>query len=268
MRRLWLRWVLLLLFVAVLGTAFVNLGQWQLRRLHERETRNATTITNEARPTVPFSQVFNRPITDADQWQRVQAHGTFDADHQFIARYRNDNDDRGYEVVTPLHTDAGTVLVDRGFIAMTGSEFPDTAPAPPAGEVTLVGQVRRSERGRPGAIRPDGGQVRLINASAIGATLPYPVLDGYIGVLSMQPVQQGEFRPVSVPELSNGPHFWYAVQWFMFTGIAAFGLVVFIRGDVRDRRAAKKQLTDEGQGAPANSRDHPVPDIHQARSHG
>lgn len=265
MRPLWLRWVLLLLFVAILGTAFVNLGQWQLRRLHEREVRNATTLINESRPPVPFSQVFDHPIVDADQWQRVQARGTFDAEHQFIVRYRKDNDDRGYEVITPLHTDSGqTVLVDRGFIAMTGSEFPDAAPPPPAGEVTLVGHVRRSENGKRGAIQPDDGQVRLINAPAIGATLPYPVLDGYIGVLSMKPAQQGEFRPISVPELSNGPHFWYAVQWFMFTGIAGFGLVVFIRSDVRDRRAAKAAAAKD----PENAGPHPVPDGRKARTHG
>jgi flagellar biosynthesis/type III secretory pathway M-ring protein FliF/YscJ len=41
---------------------------------------------------------------------------------------------------------------------------------------------------------------------------------------------------VLVPELSDGPHFWYAVQWFMFTGIGVLGVVVFIRGDLRARR--------------------------------
>jgi cytochrome oxidase assembly protein ShyY1 len=82
------------------------------------------------------------------------------------------------------------------------------------------------------------GQVRLINAAALQTALPYPVPDGYLGLLTVQPAQTGNLVPVLPPELSSGPHFWYAVQWFMFTGLAVLGIVVFIRGDLRARRAA------------------------------
>ncbi len=47
--------------------------------------------------------------------------------------------------------------------------------------------------------------------------------------------------PVAVPELTSGPHFWYAMQWFMFAGIGILGIVVFIRSDLRDRRTARKR---------------------------
>jgi hypothetical protein len=46
--------------------------------------RNATTIANERSPIQPYEQVFFRPISDADQWQKVEARGSFDADHQFV----------------------------------------------------------------------------------------------------------------------------------------------------------------------------------------
>src|SRR3954468_5317202 len=111
MRRLWVRWTLLIVFVAVLGTVFVNLGAWQLDRLHQRQARNTTTITNEQRPVRPYADVFTRPIREADQWQRVEARGTFDAAHQVVVRYRTNGDTNGYEVVTPLRTATGTVLV-------------------------------------------------------------------------------------------------------------------------------------------------------------
>ena len=55
----------------------------------------------------------------------------------------------------------------------------------------------------------------------------------------MTPAQSGDFVPVEVPEISEGPHFWYAVQWFMFTGIGIAGVVVFIRGDLRARREGR-----------------------------
>ena len=249
MRHLWLRWALLIAFVAVLGVAFVSLGNWQLDRLAQRKERNATTIANEQKPVQPFELVFTHPITDADQWQRVEARGTFEADHQFVVRYRSNSGVDGYEVVTPLRTASGAVLVDRGFIPLErGTRIPSVAPAPPAGEVTVVGHVRRSEKGRRAATTPAGNQVRLINSDAIAATLPYEIESGYIGLITIQPEQLGGFQPIQLPELSDGPHFWYAVQWFMFTAVAVAGIVVFIRGDLQARReergdAAKAQAT-------------------------
>jgi cytochrome oxidase assembly protein ShyY1 len=243
-RRLWLRWALLIIFVAVLGIVFVNLGEWQLDRLAQRRERNATTIANEQKPIRPYEEIFTRTITDADQWQRVEARGTFDPDHQFVVRYRNNGDAEGYEIVTPLHTATGTVLVDRGFIPRVhGAQIPSTAPAPPAGEVTLVGHVRRSEKGRRAATTPVNNQMRLINSDAIAATLPYPISSGYIGLLTVQPEQPGGFQPIQLPELSEGPHFWYAVQWFMFTAVGVAGIVVFIRGDLRARREEREETS-------------------------
>ena len=244
MRRLWLRWALLIIFVAVLGVVFVNLGEWQLDRLAQRKERNATTIINEQKPVQPYEQVFTRPVTDADQWQRVEARGTFDAQHQFVVRYRSNGDADGYEVVTPLRTATGAVLVDRGFIPLQrGTQIPYVAPAPPTGEVTVVGHVRRDEKGRRAATTPVGNQMRLINSQAVAATLPYPIATGYIGLLTVQPEQQGGFQPIKLPELSEGPHFWYALQWFMFTAVAAAGIVVFIRGDLRARREEREDAT-------------------------
>lgn len=241
MRRLWLRWALLIVFVALLGVAFVSLGNWQLDRLAQRKERNATTITNEQKPVQPYEQVFTHPITDADQWQRVQARGTFDADHQFVVRYRSNGGADGYEVLTPLRTASGAVLVDRGFIPLErGTRIPSVAPAPPSGEVTVVGHVRRNERGRRAATAPAGNQVRLINSDAIAVTLPYEIDSGYIGLLTVQPEQQGGFQPIQLPDLSEGPHFWYAVQWFLFTAIGVAGIVVFIRGDLRARREERE----------------------------
>jgi cytochrome oxidase assembly protein ShyY1 len=240
-RRLWLRWALLIVFVALLGVAFVSLGNWQLDRLAQRKERNATTITNEQKPVQPYEQVFTHPITDADQWQRVEARGTFDADHQFVVRYRSNGGADGYEVLTPLRTASGAVLVDRGFIPLErGTRIPSVAPAPPTGEVSVVGHVRRNERGRRAATAPAGNQVRLINSDAIAVTLPYEIESGYIGLLTVQPEQQGGFQPIQLPDLSEGPHFWYAVQWFMFTAIGVAGIVVFIRGDLRARREERE----------------------------
>ena len=117
------------------------------------------------------------------------------ATHQFVVRNRNNGENRGYEVVTPLRTATGTVLVDRGFIGVVpGTGIPAVGPPPPSGEVTVVGHVRRNEQGRAGAINPVNGSVRLINSDALQPAIGYPVANGFISAIEMTPPQSGRLR--------------------------------------------------------------------------
>ncbi|MBO0812528.1 MAG: SURF1 family protein, partial [Microlunatus sp.] len=205
--------------------------------------------TNEAAPVAAFDQVFTHPITAADEWRRVRVTGTFDGAHQYVIRYRSNAGNDGYEIIAPLHTDSGkTVLVDRGFITLQGgTQIPNTAPPAPSGPVTIIGRVRQNEPGRDSAIVPVDHHARLIDSTRIGADLRTPVVNGYIDVISMTPRDPGHFQTIALPELNDGPHFWYAVQWFMFTGIGVLGVIVFIRGDLRDRRERLQQEQQEQQ---------------------
>ena len=240
-RRLWLRWIAMGLVVVCLAVAFVNLGRWQLDRLQQRRDSNGVVVAHESAPVVDWRTIYTRPITEADQWQRVSVTGTFDAERSFVVRYRSNAGATGWEIVTPLRTADGNVLVSRGFAARPAAQdFPRTAPAPPAGEVSVVGYVRRSEQGGAEAITPADGQMRLINAAAVAGTLPYPLVDGYIGAITVTPPASDGLVPVEPPDLTEGSHFSYALQWFAFAIIAGLGLVVLIRSDLRDRRAAAR----------------------------
>ncbi len=245
--RLWLRWVVMGVAVVCLAVAFVNLGRWQLDRLQQRRDNNGVVVAHEKSAVVDWQTVFGRPIEDADQWQRVRVTGTFDADRSLVVRYRSNGEQTGWEIVTPLRTPQGNVLVSRGFAERPAAEdFPRTAPPPPPGEVTVVGYVRRNEQGGPGAIVPVDGQVRLINSEAVAGTLPYPLVDGYIGAIELTPAATDGLVPVNPPELTEGNHFSYALQWFAFAAIAGVGLVVLIRSDLRDRRRARATASATG----------------------
>ena len=103
-----------------------------------------------------------------------------------------------------------------------------------------MGYVRRDEQGDTGAVDPIGNSVRLVNSEAIGRTLPYPITNGYIGLLTVTPAQEGKFVPVDTPEISDGPHFWYAVQWFMFAAFAFVGWFAMVRKDIVESRRAPR----------------------------
>lgn len=240
-RRLWFRWAAMGVAVVCLAVAFVNLGRWQLDRLQQRRDNNGVVVAHESAAIVDWRTVFTRPLTDADQWQRVRVQGTFDPEHSYVVRYRSNGDQTGWEIVTPLRTADGNVLVSRGFAARpSAQDFPRTAPPPPAGEVTVVGYVRRDEQGGTDAITPVDGQMRLINSVAVAGTLPYPLVNGYIGATELSPAVSDGLVAVNPPELTEGNHFSYALQWFSFALIAGVGLVVLIRSDLRDRRKARQ----------------------------
>jgi cytochrome oxidase assembly protein ShyY1 len=252
--RPWLRWLALAVFVVALAVAFVNLGRWQLDRLDQRRERNNSVVVHENSPVADFTTVYNRTLTEADQWQRVAVTGSFDAGHQFLVRYRTNGPASGYEVVTPLRTTTGAwVLVDRGFgIKPNDQDYPTTLPDPPAGQVSLVGYVRRDEQGSPEATTPvqPGNTIRLVNSTALSASLPYPVVNGFLSLIEMTPAQTGGLIPVTPPELTEGNHLSYAIQWFTFAGMAGLGLVLLIRSDLRAIRRPAALAVTEREEAP------------------
>lgn len=251
-----LRWIGLIAFACVLAVVFVQLGQWQLRRLDERKAHNVAVRTAEAAPVADWRDYFTRPLTEADEWHQVRIEGTYLTDRQYVVRFRSNGEAKGYEVITPLRTADGTVvLVDRGFVAVApGVPLPTTAPPAPSGTVTVVGRVRIDEKGGPGAEDPNAGQVRVVNSAKIGRDLGIPVAQGWLQLTSVTPAQDPSFVPVALPTLDEGPHLSYAVQWFLFTAVGVIGVAMFIRADLRDRRkerarAARKAARAAETGA-------------------
>jgi cytochrome oxidase assembly protein ShyY1 len=54
-----------------------------------------------------------------------------------------------------------------------------------------------------------------------------------------EPPQPGELPAlVPPPDLSEGPHLSYAIQWFTFAAVALVGTALLVRREVRDRAQA------------------------------
>lgn len=152
MKKLWVRWVALVLLVIVLGLVMIRLGQWQLHRLSGRREANNIIRTNHSKPPVEWSTLMgDHEVTSQQQWRPVIITGTFDTAHELQVRYRSNGDDDGSEVVTPVVTKGGRhVLIDRGFLKRSSHEG-DTQALPPApsGTVMVTGLVKGNEHGNP-----------------------------------------------------------------------------------------------------------------------
>ncbi|MFV0452150.1 MAG: SURF1 family protein [Propioniciclava sp.] len=264
MRRTWVRWLLLTVFVVALAVTFINLGRWQLDRLDQRREQNTVVAAHENAAVISFAEAFDHPIAEEDQWQRVEVHGTYDAEHQVQVRYRSLGDLKGWELLTPLSTtDGRTVIINRGFIERPSNEdFPRSFPAPPSGEITVIGYVRRNDAGPDDALTPTENTVRLINSDALGSWMGTDLANGYVSLISSDPPQTGaEFHVVTPPPPTEGPHLSYALQWFSFTLIAGVGLFILIRNDIRDsRKLRERSARDAAAAAPQEQPDGPDTD--------
>jgi cytochrome oxidase assembly protein ShyY1 len=221
------RWLLFLAVVLLLAYACLLLGRWQWHRLESKKTNNAIIRSNEDAPPAPVEQVLRegRNPETTQQYAVVSATGTYDVGKTVIIRYQTDDHGQsGVDVVVPLVTANGTaLLVDRGWVATTnqGLTDPSQVPAPPSGTVTVTGSVRQNADG--GSAQVVDGSARAISSTQIQPAIGIPVYGGFVDLTTETPAPTTPLEPAEPPDLSNGPHFFYALQWWFFGLLALFG---------------------------------------------
>lgn len=220
------RWIAGHVLLLVTVITFVNLGLWQLRRLDERRSDNATVAARIERPALPFDEVAAETTGDGDAvaFRPVVVTGTYDPDAQLLTAPRAIPGGPGQQVLTVLErTDGPDVLVDRGWVPFDRDL--EAAPAPPAVPVTVRGFVRAREPGPAG----QAPQVAQIVPAQIGDRLGRSLSPLYVQLAAQEPpAQAGEPRPTPLPEQTEGNHLSYALQWFSFAAIALVGYPLLV----------------------------------------
>lgn len=237
----WIGFHLLVIGAIVL---MVNLAFWQIRRLDERREFNAEVTSRSSQPVADIVDVV-QPGTDPDdvEWRTVEATGTYVADQQLIVVNRGQNGAAGVNVVTPLQlSDGRLLLVNRGFVPEPG-----TAPAPATGTVTVEGRIRASQVRALGQLTDADAarltEVQRIDIPRIAQQLPGETVQVYLDLLASEPAQGAVPIPVPDPELSEGPHLSYTIQWFIFSVCVLVGWVLAVR------RSAKKYADERARAA-------------------
>lgn len=250
------RWVLFALVVAALAWLASLLGQWQFHRLDERRAENSIVARNLDRPPVPVDSVLSvdaAPDED-DEWRRVIVHGTWDDEHTIVLKYQTRQGSSGVDVVTPLRTPAGpAVLVDRGWLATdnTGGTRPNL-PEASAGTVTVIGWVRRDATGSATGITDLA--TRAISSRAAATMLPYPLYQGFLDLQTETPEPPEPLAATELPDETEGPHFFYGLQWWFFGALAIFGFGYLAYDEWR--RAREEESEGAGSERPEHAAVH------------
>ena len=140
---LWPTLISLPIFVVSLG-----LGIWQMERREWKRDILDRIATNQAAAPLTLDELLQGdPLRF--EYGRVKLAGTFLHDREFYLAARSLKNTVGLQVVTPVKTDDGRiVLFDRGFVPQEQKDPARRAAGQLPGRVELVGIVRRNQEQR------------------------------------------------------------------------------------------------------------------------
>lgn len=250
------RWIVAIVVGLMITLLFARLGIWQLDRLEERRAQNTTIEDRMAEPPRPLVGILGQYGDDAESmaYRHAVAEGEFRTEDEFFSIGRTYGDLTGTLIATPFDLEDGSVLiVVRGLV-------PPGTPGPPAdgfepaeGVMFIEGPLQPGEESTAiGESPPDNGDLTSLSRLDLdyidqwisGDVLPVLLyLEGWT-----VPNPELTPEPIPQPELTEGSHLGYAVQWFAFALIVFFGVAALI---YREGTAAAPIETEPDQTSPA-----------------
>lgn len=261
------RWLFGHLLALGLIVLFVALGLWQLRRLDQRQAHNAIVIERGAREPTALREALAEGEATGEvlEYLRVVAEGEFAPAYEVLLRGRSLGGQPGFNVLTPLVLDDDTageanagsselvagieaeaasaarpaaILVERGWVPYDNDTVPVVQAPPPEGPVSVSGLLRAP------STRPEGAGGRLtprdppagelvqtfyVDVERLSAQMPFELVGAYLQQTASNPAQPSELPlPIPEPEVDEGPHRGYAIQWFSFAVIGVVGYAILL----------------------------------------
>ncbi|MFB0834188.1 SURF1 family cytochrome oxidase biogenesis protein [Arthrobacter halodurans] len=241
----WLGWFLM---VCVFAAACAALGNWQMNRLDEARADNGLVAANYDAAPVPYAEA-SREFSRLDPertWTPVALRGQYLDRDTAVVRNRPLNGAPGYEVLVPFRTQEGdVVVVNRGWLPIGNDTAgrPDTVPAPPSGTVDVVARLKAGEPDV-GRTAP-AGQLASIQLERYERLLGYDVQTGAYGVLASEaPAPASTPAALPRPEIDEGNHLSYSLQWFAFAVLGFVGLGYAAKQQARINREDREEAAE------------------------
>lgn len=206
-------------------------SQWQFQRGIDRQDRNAIIESQLQLSAIDLSETMRD--FPKYEWRTVTTLGTFDSAKQILLKNRYFEGVYGYEVLTRFtSSDGRSFWVDRGWVK--AGKDATTAPivsAPPTEEVSIKARLRLDRSLPQGAFfalpSSGGGMISKLNAQTDSQSEGF-----YLDLLSGSLDSLTPEVPAQVPELSDGPHLAYSLQWIFFAGLVIYGRILIRRGQI------------------------------------
>lgn len=231
------------LLVLAVVAGCLTAAVWQWDRLEQARAHNALAEQRMEAEPAPVDELRERGMdVDALEHRRAVATGTFRPDEEVLQRNRTHQGNQGLHVLTPLELDDGTaLLVVRGWVPAGVDGPPVTEAPPPEGRVEVTGILEPSvDQPSFGARDPEEGRLdRVFHADTerLDRQTEGELLPMVLRLQEPAPAQGELPLPVGAPELDEGQHLSYTVQWSIF---ALLALITYTAWLVRRQRGTKR----------------------------
>ena len=206
-------------------------SQWQFQRGIDRHQRNSNIESALSKPTMNLEDISSD--YDSVEWRSVTASGTLDSTNQILLKNRYFEGVYGYEVLTRMKLEDGRNLwLDRGWVkaGKDAKTAPEITPVPD-GTVSITARLRLDRslpQGSFFALPASGaGMISKLNAQSGLESEGF-----YLDLINGSDPRLKPEVPAQVPELSDGPHLAYALQWIFFAGLIVYGRILIRRGQI------------------------------------
>ncbi|HVW63823.1 MAG TPA: SURF1 family protein [Nitrosospira sp.] len=212
----------------------LQLGNWQLSRAREKESRQEQLDTLSREPAVVLPEV---PVKLEDfQYRRVEVRGVYVPTHTIFLDNKINQGAAGYHVITPLRigTSSMHVLVNRGWVVANPDRTKLPSVITPEGQVTISGTATTAsqktlELSKEVVSGPVWGNLDPERyASATGLRVQ-PVM-----ILQQDDVNDGLVRKWTRPDSGSAKNWGYAIQWF---SMALAVLIIYLVLSVKRERS-------------------------------
>ena len=221
------RWIALTVVLLFFIFLFFRLSNWQFDRYDQRILRNETTTA--ALSSAPKNIDSISQISDMQQWERVELNGTYLNDYSKLVRKQYLGNSLGFWILTPFEIGNGDIfLINRGWIPIgTSAAKNQDIPLAPAGKINLEGYLQPFNKS---ISQPKDLPLNQVN------TIDYKYFDFNISndfylQLSKSSPMDNQVAVIPLPELSNGPHLSYAIQWILFALLLPIGWYVLLKNE-------------------------------------
>lgn len=238
LRESWRRWIAWLMFAVIFAIACGFLSNWQFNRRAEALGKMQQLALNYYR--VPVELDTERFRTQ-DEWLPVKMTGHFIPDETLLVRNRPLNGAPGYLMLIPfLREDGLLVGVESGWLpADERLNPPKVFPKPSDQTQTIWGRIRPNEP----TLNRDApaGQIATLNMPTLAQKMGYQgnyVKEFYVRLGEVNFTSDGLPKLLSRPQLTEGNHLSYAMQWIIFAIMAFIALIWAVRQELRFRRMA------------------------------
>ena len=221
------RWIILTFLLAILIYLFIELSGWQFDRYHQRIDRNKDFVTAVAGVPIPIENISQ--LNNLKQWGKVSLSGQYLDAKSKLVRKRYLKNSLGFWVLTPFQlANKEIILVNRGWIPSANSSTSELAiPSSPTQQVLIEGYLQPMEKFKENPADLPSNQINDINIEKFQGNI-YP--NYYIQVGKSNPAEK-DIGIIYLPEVSNGPHLSYAIQWILFALLLPIGWYVLLKNE-------------------------------------